>query len=399
MLHLNVGPSALALGLLIPIALDAGFEVCVIGKPGEANPKVFGISGSGRGGRLGFREVGWFEGAHVLQDLPSELVDRIRREPLLITASLRQAIRKRYTFIVEVLEHRDVGAETIFLACENAPDPAYDKVRETCQRTGALMLRTVVNRMCVTLDRDSDNRRTVSAHRLGEWLVERPAGERPSTLLNSLSQVEGFELVDDIEARNDRKLWMVNGAHQALALMARQGKADHRLEDGDDLRAALDPVAAARLGHLHNAMNEALRIVHPHLEDNIYYSLQHVEAYAEHPDSVARVLNAFRRLNLVPFIRALDERIAAPARICHERELSVDPFKHVVAVFLELVANIDAFEDNIEARTTRIEVATDIATVAHFNRMLSPWVGETIGKQTAHFAQLLADHREAFESE
>ena len=189
---------------------------------------------------------------------------------------------------------------------------------------------------------------------------------------------------------------MVNGAHQALALMARRGNADHRLEDGDDLRAALNSMTALRLGHIHTSMNEALRITHPHLQDSIEYSVRHVEAYREHPDSVARVLSAFCRLDLVPFITALDERIAVPVRICHRHELSVEPFKHVVAVFLELVANIDAFEDNTDVRTIRIDEARDAEAIARFSEMLRPWMGDTLDKQAAHFAQLLADHREAF---
>jgi hypothetical protein len=397
MLHLHVGPSALALGLLIPMTLDAGFDVCVVGRPGEDNPKVFGVSGSGRGGRLSFREVNWFEGPHSVEDLPREVLARLGGlEPLLMTGSLREGIARRYEFMIGILECRPPEAETIVLPCENAPHSDYDKVRKACERTGALMLRTVVNRMCVDLGRDSHNRRTVSAHSLGEWLIERPPDGRSSAVLTALSQVDGFEVVSDIQARHDRKLWMVNGAHQALALMARRANADHRLEDGDDLRTALNPVTAARLGHLHNSMNEALRCVHPHLTASVEYSMEHVEAYAEHPESVARVLNAFRRLDLVPFIKALDERIAAPAKICHEHGLSVHPFTHVIAVFLELVANIDAFEDNIAVRSTRIDVVADIVTVARFDEMLRPWVGEKIDRQTAHFAQLLAGHREAF---
>ena len=207
MLLLNVGPSALALGLLIPMAADAGFDICVIGKPGEDNPKVFGISGSGRSGRLSFREVGWFEGPRELQDLPQELLERLASaEPLLMTGSLRDAIAKRYELMVAVLECRPAGAETIVLACENAPHPDYEKVREACQRTGAQMLHTVVNRMCLELDRDSDNRRTVSAHSLGEWLVEQPKGEDRSVVLDALSRVEGFEVVRDCGRRVKTRL-------------------------------------------------------------------------------------------------------------------------------------------------------------------------------------------------
>ena len=62
----------------------------------------------------------------------------------------------------------------------------------------------------------------VSAHSLGEWLIESPAA--PSPMLQALeAAVDEVELVIDYEARQARKLWMVNGAHQALALMAWDG--------------------------------------------------------------------------------------------------------------------------------------------------------------------------------
>ncbi len=352
MLLLSVGPSALALGLLIPVALDAEFDVCVIGRPGgKAAPTDYRLSISGPGGRLEYREVQWWEGASIVDELPDDLLLRIESdEDLLLTGSLRDAIARRHPFMIEILERRPADAETIVLACENTRHADYGKVEETCRRTGAVMLRTVVNRMCVELgpdgESDSDDRRLISAHRLFEWLVERPPGGGSSAILTALARVKGFEVVDDIDARQARKLWMVNGGHQALALSARQGNADHRLEDllsddRDDLRDHLTPKVLACLGYLHAAMNEALRAIYPSLQNSLEYSLEHVTAYSEHPDSVARVLSAFRRLNLVPFIEALDKRIAAPARICHAHGLSTEPFRIVIDVFLGLVANID----------------------------------------------------------
>jgi hypothetical protein len=405
MLLLNIGPSALALGLIVPMSIDAGFEVCVVGKPEDKDPpKVFRVSVSGPGGRLEYRAVSWWVGAQTVAELPRDLVDRLEsQEELLMTGSLRGAIAERHEFMTEVLRRRPAQAETIVLACENAPHGDYDKVRDACARTGALMLGTVVNRMCIEERRDDDRRRMVSVHRLREWLVERPAGAASSRILQALSAVDGFAVVDDIRARHARKLWMVNGAHQALALAARHGGGDHRLQDwlqggNDELRDALTSGVSAWLGRLHYAMNEALRSAYPSLTDSIEYADKHVRAYSEHSDSVARVLGAFQRLELVPFVDALDERIAAPARICQERGLSLEPFQRVIAIFLELVASIDAFEDNEEVRGTPIDATADIATVERFREMLTPWQGDAADKLTTHFEQLLADHRQAFEA-
>jgi hypothetical protein len=403
MLHINIGPSALAMGLLIPMTLDAGFDVCLIGKPGPREDTTFGISNSAPGGSLSFCEVNWFEGPSEVDELPAEVQTRIQSdEPLLITASMRAAIGARVDFIVEILRRRpSSAAETIVLACENAPHADYEKVREACTQYGALMLSTVVNRMCLELPRDLEKRRRVSAHPLGEWLIgvpEQTPGAHASKILAALASVEGFEAVNDIVARHDRKLWMVNGAHQALALMARRGNADYRLEASDDLRHALSyPPTKLCLENLHSAMNAALHMRYPTLTGSVEYGRKHVQAYAEHPDSVARVLKAFRRLELMPFLHALDDRIAAPARVCHEHGMSVEPFSHVLDVFLELVANVDAFEDNIQVRRTLISVESDIALVERFREILTPWADDTIEKQTGHFARLLADHREAFE--
>lgn len=404
MLLLNIGPSPLALGLIVPMSIDAEFDVCVVGRPENTDPpKVFRLSVSGPGGRLEYRAVSWWEGARTVAELPRDLVDRLAsEEELLVTGSLRGAISERHEFIAEVLRLRPAQAETIVLACENAPHGDYEKVRDACAQTGVLMLDTVVNRMCVEERRDNDRRRMVSVHRLREWLVERPPGATRSRLLEALCAVEGFEVVDDVRARHARKLWMVNGAHQALALAARHGGGDHRLQDwlqggGDELREGLTSRVSAWLGRLHYAMNEALRSEYPSLSDSIEYGDRHVRAYSEHSDSVARVLGAFQRLDLVPFIDALEERIAAPARICHRCGLSLEPFERVIAIFLELVASIDAFEDNEELRATPIDAVADLATVERFREMLTPWHGEAVDKLTTHFAQLLADHRQALE--
>ena len=188
MLHAHIGPSPLALGLLAPTTLAAGFDVCLIGPPGDESPTEYVFSGSDPDGRFRIDRVDWFEGPRTLADLPDDLRERIGgEEPLLLTVTLRDRIGERRQLIEEMLRLRPENVETIMLACENAPEPAYREIATACARPGFQMLHTVVNRMCVRLPRDSENRRVVSAHSLGEWLVEQP--EEDSRILRALSGV------------------------------------------------------------------------------------------------------------------------------------------------------------------------------------------------------------------
>jgi hypothetical protein len=404
-LHIQIGPSPLALGLLVPFTLAAGFEVCIVGRPGDTSPAVYGYAGTGPKGRLGYHRVTWFEGPQRFEDLPSELRERLRSdEPTLLTCTLREKIADRRAFVEELIRSRPAGAETILLACENSPHDAYRDIGMICDELGVTVLRTVVNRMCIERPLDSDRRRMVSAHELGEWLVERP--KEPSRVLSSLEAVEEFGVVDDIEARLARKLWMVNGAHQALALIAwhaNRRSLERSLEEGDsqreaedDLRSvALDRAVSARLSYLHAAMNEALESEYPSLEGNLDYGLEHVLAYGEHPDSIKRVLGAFLRLELVTFIEALEVRLARPARACAGLGRSVEAFKFVFDVFESLVLNLDAFldSDRIRRDPALIDPEIDALAIKAYASLLGGWMSvEEAKERVARLTEALAGH-------
>jgi len=385
-LHVHIGPSPLALGLLIPATLDAGMSVGVIGRPGDKSPLVYVFSGSGPDGFADLHRVDWFEGPNVFGDLPNDLRGRIESdEPLLLTCTLRKAIAERRALIEEILESRPDHAETILLACENAPDPVYSEiVTKFTGRAGFQCLQTVVNRMCIGRKSDSKGRRVVSAHPLGEWLIAEPAAD--SAFLEALSQVDEVSVVSDIEARHDRKLWMVNGAHQALAVMAwAAGLAELRIpgklgeEPSDDLRrAAEDGRVIGRLSHIHTSMNAALRSKYPELEDSLDYGLEHVQAYGEHPDSIRRVLEAFKRGDLGPFIKTLDLRLAVPARICFEMGIPVSPYSLIFDLFEDLVGDLDAFMDTKRVRRdpSLVTREADHFAVSQYRIMLTGWMDE-----------------------
>ncbi len=405
MFHIQIGPSPLALGLLIPCTTAAGFSVCVIGRPGDESSNLYGLVGTGPEDLLSYPKVDWFEGPAGFADLDPEVRARIESdEPLLLTCTLREKIAERQPLVEELLRARPANAETIFLPCENAPHSTYAQLIEVCEETGAVALRTVVNRMCTEGKTDSENRRMVSAHQLGEWLIERPSG--PSPMLDQLEVAPEVKRVDDYEARQARKLWMVNGAHQALALMAWEGtertlgaieKDGYRKRRSDDLRdAARGLRVSGRLSHLHAAMDTALTHVYPDLEGNLEYGLEHVVAYSEHPDSVKRVLGAFRREDLAPFIKTMEIRLARPAEICASLGHSVAPFTFVFDVFEYLALSLDAFLDvaAIRANLSQVDLRADERALEAYARLVKGWMSASEAQERVRrFASALASHR------
>jgi len=407
MLHVHIGPSPLALGLLIPCTRAAGFGICVVGRPGDDSPAQYGLVGTGPEDLLSFPKVDAFEGPDTFKDFSDEMGRRITgREPLLLTCTLREMICSRRKLVEEILHARPAGAETVFLPCENAPHSDYGDLAVLCGQLEVLALRTVVNRMCTEGERDSQNRRMVSAHSLGEWLIERPPV--PSPLLEELRKGAGgtVTLVDDFDARKARKLWMVNGAHQALAMMAWNAteralgvieSVDTPLRRSDDLRDAARGIrVSARLNYLHAAMDEALRHEYPSLSGNLEYGLEHVVAYSEHPDSVKRVLANFRRQNLEPFISTMGVRLGRPAEICASLGRSVAPYCFVMDVFESLVLSLDAFLDVAEIRrgSLKIDCEADERALAAYAQLLGGWQSaEEVEGRVERLASALASHR------
>jgi hypothetical protein len=346
-----------------------------------------------------------FEGPTHFSDLSVEVRERIEgAEPLLLTCTLREMIVQRQSLVEDILRARRQGSETIFLPCENAPHSTYTRLIEVAGETGATALRTVVNRMCTEGERDSQNRRMVSAHSLGEWLIERPPHASP--MLEQLEASREVKRIDDYDSRQARKLWMVNGAHQALALMAWEGtertlevidEGEGQARRSDDLRdAARGARVLGRLSHLHAAMDDALVNTYPNLEGNLEYGLEHVVAYSEHPDSVKRVLGAFRRQDLTPFIKTMEIRLGRPAEVCALLKRSLAPFAYVFDVLENLCLSLDAFLDVKEIRTNPdlIDPATDERALQAYGKLLRGWMsaGEA-EERVQRLAGALASHR------
>lgn len=388
--HVQIGPSALAHGLLIPCTLALGFKVAIVGRVGEDGPAEY-VHGNTRTGAREARPVDLIEGPERLSDASAAFKSMVEAsEPLLVTCSLRDAIVDRRDLVIELLEARPEGAETVFAACENSPHEVYKEIEEVCEARGIVSLRTVVNRMCrEEEERDEANRRVVLAHPLGELVFEQPP--RSLALLEALSQLEEVEVVQEFDARKDRKIWMVNGVHLALALMARA--APQGEPAGFDLtQAAMRPEVLVQLAQLHGPMDEALRRRHPTLVGNLDYGRDHVLAYMEHPDYVARVLSGFKRQDLAPFIGTMEERIGAPARVCFQANCSREAFEPVLDIFEDLVKDPDVFVDAAEIREdpTLVSGAADQRAIEAYERFLTGWMSvAAVEERVARLASAL----------
>jgi hypothetical protein len=390
--HVQIGPSALAHGLLIPCTQKAGFEVALIGRTGGENRTEYVHVDTKTGDGVP-RAVALAEGPASL----SEASERLReiagsKEPLLITCTLREAIIERCGFVEELLEARPSGAETVFAACENTPDRAYENLEKACEAFGAVSLRTVVNRMCVEQkERDTEGRRVILAHPLGEWLFEAPS--QSLRLLEDLSRIKEVKLVEDYEAHKDRKIWMVNGVHLVLGLRTRAAQRDIFETDEDLTETARRPEVLVQLAQLHGPMEEALKRRHPHLEGNLRYGEKHVLAYMEHPDSAERVLSNFTRRNLAPFIATMKERLGEPARICAGAGCSVDALLKVLDLFERVVKDQGAFVEDAAKIRLAPELVTekaDARAVAAYRDFLTGWADE-MDERVARFADALEE--------
>lgn len=396
MRHVHIGPSPLALGLLVPCALAAGFHVHLLGRPGDSGPNRYRLVNTATGVETQ-PQVQTFEGPGCFDEVSAEVRGALEsEEPLLLTCTLREKIAERSQLVEELIEARPPGAETVFMPCENSPDAAYEPLTLRCEERGVIPVRAVVNKMCAAGKSEWGQPRLVEAHSLGEWLIEDPL--REVGLLEALAAAsEEVELVCDFEARKERKLWMVNGTHLALALIARgtgvrgidistasEDEGQAREQEGDSLRReARRRGTLVRIAQLHGPMDEALKLRHPGLEGNLDYGREHVIAYTEHPDRVSRVLSGFMREDLSPFIATLRERLGAPAKVCFESGRSVDAFAAVFDEFEKRAADLDAFADRIEVRRNPdlITKAADERAVDAYRKLVGEWMSARVAEQ------------------
>ncbi len=198
MLCIHFGPGRLGLGLIVERLTQAHYSVCVVGPPGTVEePREYGLSFADAERGLEYRTVDWYSDAATVDELPGQVVAMVSSaEPLLITCALGERITSRVEFLVDLVRKRPIGSETVLVACENEPHAGYRELSEMC--AGLMICPCVVDRICawpitISIDehgdtvvtehrRDSENRRVVVVHPVGEWVIAGPEPV-PATLV------------------------------------------------------------------------------------------------------------------------------------------------------------------------------------------------------------------------
>ncbi len=388
MLCIHFGPGRLGLGLIVEQLDEAGFSVCLIGSPGCVDDlSQFGVAFTDPNRGLEYRDVHWHSIAAAVEDLPPEVLDIVSStEPVLITAALGEKIADRSDFIVELVSRRETGAETVLLACENDPHPAYKQVANRCG--SALSVHPcVVDRICawpttVSIDEqgrkrlishptDHLGRRVVSAHPVGAWVIS-TRGSQAATLelLAALAAASTVQLTpEEITGHKAQKLWSVNGIHIVLALIARREEIDllplertHETTFCELAEPLMRQIAAGVAWHW------------PDTPPNNTYVPEHMKAFTESPDSTARILERFLvRDNLQPFMERLDRRLGDAARAAHAAGQDCEPFYEAMALVVSVLSDYTLYYPH-DGRALDQEI--DKAALCLFSKVIEGWLDE-----------------------
>lgn len=387
--HIHFGPSKLALGLVLPIAVELGLSTHLIGRPGIGARPAFGVS-LVPSLPISFFPLASFTGPRTLAEVDPRIAGALQDgDPMLITTTLREGIVECCGLMRELLAARGADDETVFIACENSPHPKYEELREEFEPAGIQFLGTVVNRICPKFLPPSHGRRVVLAHELGEWLIETPP--RPGEIAELLEQSGFVTFHAELEALEERKRWLVNGGQLYLAMLA------HHAGEESLTRAANTPLRDP-MTHFHAEVNRVLEARHPALTGNLDYALAHGEAFCEVADDVPRMV-AMQRADLTPFFQTFNRRIGEPARLAVELNGGHTPeiFMHALATLDSLLEKDRAYDfsdPRDPSRPAVLSAETDARAVEAYSAALKGWVAQrTIEEGKCRLEVILRSHR------
>ncbi|HEV3318365.1 MAG TPA: hypothetical protein VG053_01360 [Solirubrobacteraceae bacterium] len=403
MLCLHLGPGRLGLGLIVDQLDEVRFSVCLVGSPDSDSKEQtqFGLSFIDPDTGLEYRDVEWASNADTVEDLPPDVLELVDGpEPLLLTCALGEGIAARADWLVELVRRRPDGAETVLLACENDLHEAYEQL---IRRAGDA-LKTypcVVDRICawpsktaiddrghralISHPRDDQDRRVVSVHPIGEWIIS-VADDVPATLskLSEASLVTVTHL--DNAGFKARKLWSVNGVHMVLALIARREGVDIL-----PLEGAYEQAFLTLAGPLMRQISAGVAGLWPEIPVEEEYASARIAAFVESPDETARILERHLvRTDLRPFMRRLDRRLGEAARAAQAAGQDCEPFYQAMALVVAVLSDLTRYyaDDGQPLDRTVDEQVIDL-----FARVLERWLdGERASDLLATLRRALRGH-------
>ncbi|MBB4662804.1 hypothetical protein [Conexibacter arvalis] len=294
--------------------------------------------------------------------------------PLLVTCALGDDAPAAEPLVREIASARD-GRETVLIVCENRAHPCYERLANDGRLT---VCHAVVDRVCIApkTARLPDRRRQVLVHAVWEWVVEQ-APSQPEVLRQLESG--GVLVVDDIAPFRERKLLVVNGLHQILALKCRLLGIEHLA-----LGARHAEVLAVAEPFL-DAIEAAHRARWPDFAHDVTYGPERVRVFGDMPDTTERILgDHLVRANLTSLLDRLDARVFAGARTASEHGFDVAVFADVVDLLIAIVGDGDLYYEPPE-----LPAAVDDRTVVErFGALLRGW---TTPRQSEQFVERFAE--------
>jgi hypothetical protein len=398
-LHLHIGPGCLGLGLVTATSLDAGLDVYLLARSGSKLPydARFKLLVKGESGETTIPlPVPPLAKADHVEDLADPVRGLVMdSEDLLVTvAATTEGLEARHQFLIDLARRRAAlggGRRTVVIACENDPGPRHPDLVEALEEVGAECLPTMVNRLCHDLEIDPvDGCHRVTVDEIAEWVIE--GGPDGHAALAALAEVEHVDFVEDVVPFETRKRWLVNGAHLALAILARARNI-----------ASID-IAAAAVGRtrwleqLHEPLIEALEQRHPGLTDNDLYASRQVSAWLRHEDGVTRILRRLRRAEPLPFFDDLERKLIEPLRSL-DHPTNFEPVSYVLDRLHYVLSRAKSYVDYDEFETIlpSLPTAVDVQMYARYRSMLVPLVGQAEAQRRADsLGVALESHRRVF---
>lgn len=402
--HIHLGAGCLGLGLVVSSSCRAGLDVHVVVAEDRSLPRPptfeLDVVGGANGSRaIEAYTVAGFWQASSLEQLPDALREvLLHSDHLLLTTSLTtRGFTAAQPFVLEMLDARAVAGHarsTTFIAAENDPGPTWEPFQRAVRDRGVRVCRTMVNRYC-PLKTDEFGPRRVRVDVEQEWVIELTRLPIPPPLA-ALAALPHVELVTNSDVFEKRKLWLINGSHLALAIMARSTRNVQEMN-----LAAAEPGRMRWVLALQHELADVLREMELALGDEAAYGSRHFASVLRHEDKVGRILRRLVRHDLVPFFEDFRLKLGEAMlwQVTRSGGLS-RTFREVLDELQKLLLNFDAFEDAADIREGVLWMSNDVdqASLAAYGAMIGELMpAELVGDRTRVLAHVWKRQRERFE--